>query len=411
MRKKILSLGVVMLLMMTAFSGCKGNKAVTKLVGIKNKQITLNIWKQKGCPDDMLDSSNNRFTQRYPNVNIVVKEVSKEQIEGIKNDNKSETPDVILLDNSFITDLAKNNLIRTLDNFVDKNFINSINQKAIDGSKYSDKLYMIPNSFIDGSIVVYNKKLLKKPYNTFNEIIKSKGKFDFTIDDDKFMSFFNAFSGKLFDANGKVTFNSKEMVKTLNYLKWLAVSNNIGKANSEDKVIKDLKDKKILEAIISMSSAAKLDKDQFGYTSMPVVETAKKQLVPFYKLRGFVVENKKMNKAKSEMVKSYLKFNSEKDLQAEFVAGKNHMTVLKTLTKDINGNSQSYLTEYREQLNKSMPAPNNLDVSKAAAVIMNEYKKFIANKETPQQAIVNMQKAYGGTIKTKSVYKYKALKN
>lgn len=394
MRKKFLCISVIMLLTSTLFAGCKGNKDVTKLVTIKNKQIKLYVWKQKGNSNDMLDSSNNRFTQRYPNADIEMKEVSRQQIEGLKDDDKANSPDIILLDNSLIKGLAKSNTIRPLDGFLEKNFIGSINEKALQGARYNERLYMVPNSFIDGQIVVYNKNILKNPYKAFNEIIKSKGKFDFYTDYNKFMEFFNAFGGKLFTKNGNVNFNSKEMVRTLTYLKWLRKSNNIGKASDENQIINELKDKKILEAIISLDSATQLDNKEFGYASMPIVEAAKKPLTPFYKVRGFVVGIKNMNKAKLTLVRSYLKFNLEKDLQAEFVAGKNHLTVIKTLTKDINGKSQPYLVKYKEQLNSSIPIPDEPNILKVSDVIMNEYTKFLSSKETPQQAIANMWKEY-----------------
>ncbi len=213
MQMKFKKLTIFLVLSLIFISGCKNTDNVSNLVTIKQKKINIHIWKQKNnTSDDMLENTVKKFMQKYPNVRINIKEVTKDDIYSLSLKKNIKRPDIVFGDSRNIGVLADNHIIKSVNNFMPTSFWNKIYQKATLAVNYKNNLWMVPTRFLNNTCMIYNGKLIDKPLSTFNQIItaikksspKLKGKvvFSYQLDKDSFMSFFNVFNRKV--VNGKI---------------------------------------------------------------------------------------------------------------------------------------------------------------------------------------------------------------
>jgi ABC-type glycerol-3-phosphate transport system substrate-binding protein len=419
MRMKFRKLTVFFVLILIFVSGCKNTDNVSNLVTIRQKKIDIYIWKQKNNASDyMLDNTVKKFMQKYPNVNIDIKEVSKTDIYSLASKKNIKKPDIVFADSSNIGVLADNRIIKPINDFMPATFWNKIYKKATAAVQYKNQSWMVPSRFLNNTCMIYNPKLIdKQPISTFNQIqtamkkpspkLKGKIVFAYQLDRESFMSFFNVFNmkvvngktveGQLFDAKGNVKIDTKAMTDTLRYILGLKVMGNISSFTNEQ-MGSMLKEGTLAMAIGDYNQIVQDKKQKFDYWALPTIDPAKTALRPYYRVEGFALGENKFDKDKKDVLANFLEFNLNPDVQDVFVTNNGYLSVLDSNVKQAYSDPlKRAVIEQLEEL--SIPAPNDkrMDailaiIEKHLVIIEKNYLLYFNNKEKLQQAAINIQK-------------------
>ncbi|KWU63916.1 cyclodextrin-binding protein [Priestia megaterium] len=142
---------------------------------VERKPKKLIVWEEKGKAQALVPAIKN-FEKKY-GIQVEYKELelSAEIKEKIRLDGPAGTgPDVLSLPHDQIGQLALEGLIKPIK--VDKKTINQFTKQAIESQTYDGKLYGLPKA-IETPVFLYNKKLMKEPPKTMEELYKISKQF------------------------------------------------------------------------------------------------------------------------------------------------------------------------------------------------------------------------------------------
>jgi len=170
MKKRILSMALV-LGMLVSFSGCSSSNKSTKSSSTgTNKTVKFTLWHSFVGADQRAQFMEERmkaFKVKYPNIEIDEQKMPRDQYQTkLKTQAAAGSlPDAFLLwPNSMTQEFVKSNLIANIDDLLTKNpgWKNSFIPRALDEFTVNDKTYSAALGVSLTSMVFYNKALFDK---------------------------------------------------------------------------------------------------------------------------------------------------------------------------------------------------------------------------------------------------------
>ncbi|MCX7923438.1 MAG: extracellular solute-binding protein [Clostridia bacterium] len=184
--------------------------------------------------NEIIDS----FSRKYPNVTI--KRTHIEEYEHGNNWNESvasgKAADIMSCNHDFLGKILKANAAKELDSLFSQNFFSQFDKKLLDELRYKGKTYAIPYQYYNALTLIYNKKLVKTPPKTMDELIKlsenlrAQNKYGLVfnyVEPYFFIPFLKGFGGQIFDDTGNITLNTEAMTKTAQFMYDLKYKHNI----------------------------------------------------------------------------------------------------------------------------------------------------------------------------------------
>ncbi len=165
--------------------------------------VTLILWTT--TLSDTLNKQIALYQQVNPNITISVKMVTPKDIVNMTNaEAVSETPDLMLGDNSDLWRLVKAKVVQSLES-IPQDGLKGFTSKALNGMTVNGKLYGIPVSF-ELAGFFYNTSMIDNPPATTDELsllYKTGNKFGLVKSPYYMMGWFIAFGGSIADKNGR----------------------------------------------------------------------------------------------------------------------------------------------------------------------------------------------------------------
>ena len=308
---------------------------------------------------------------------------------------RMQGPDVFIFANDKIGNWAESGLIETLNYyFYNKKrvFLTQMFDTTIQAMVYKNKLYAIPLAF-KVPVLFYNKKYIKEPPETFEELIKiskekmaqnkilnkkrahKKSLFGLGYENTNFFfhSFlFFSFGGKLFTEDKKVLIDSNEAKQSYKYAKYLALETRIMPEEITSAVLTTLFNKnKLIFVINGPWFSAEIDKKiNYGVAPIPMIDKTHKPK-PYMSNEGAFINKYSKNKAEAIKFIRYLAGNEGSKIRLK--EGGQSVSVA-TLYKHLTDNK---LKAFNMQAQSSEPIPNSSLMNYFWAPMTQSLKKVL----------------------------------
>ena len=390
----VVSLGVFM-------TGCGGNNS-------GNKQIKVTFWEEDdpGNVDPVWDEIIKDFEAQNENIKVVRTHVT---IESLRQNFQNAViggggPSLIACPDDNIGLFGTAKTAKQLDDVFSKEFLDTIDNKLLEGAKLGGELYGIP--YITGNTValLYNKDIIKEAPETMSELIeKSK---QFMKDTDKkglvfnmtapynYIGFLGGFGGKVFDENDNITLNTAEMKKTVEYLYSLRGEHGIVPAECDYNQASNLFKTGDAAFIINGPWAFEEYKKagiNLGITCIPKIDDADYP-TPYMSSKVLML-NGNLKGEQLDATRKFVEFVCNKENQLKIVPAINEFPTNIEAIQEVDSLGIDDLTQLKEQVDKCVPMPI---IPKMRAVwdgITPTFQKVWSGKIQPTEAIREMQNA------------------
>ena len=415
---------LAVLLLVVVLFGAVGCAAQPKAEGPKTVRVLA--MQQAGPTPEEMNAIVAKFNEKNPTIKVEIEYVAYDALhDKIATAMATNPPayDVVLVDDIWYAEFAKNGYIWDVTDKIDDNMKNNIFPSAWAITTVNGKTYGMP-WLLDAKYFYYNEKILadagfSAPPATWEELMKqaetikaqglveypvawSWGQAEAAICD--YVTLIEGNNGGLVDDAGKPAFNNEVGVKTLEWMKKTiddGLSNPASISYVEEDVRNVFSQGKAAFAInwLYMYELAAMNKDesqvvgQVKMALMPVFESAKAAGVESAAINGsmgFSVIDKSPNR---EAAWEYVKFLTGEDVQKEYAA---HLLpvwsnvyegeALKTL-ESLNPAAPVTVPMFKQQIPLSMVRPKVPYYSEGSKTLQLALQEALTGQKTAQQAL------------------------
>ncbi|MBU3170563.1 sugar ABC transporter substrate-binding protein [Clostridium estertheticum] len=408
--KSILAIAMISTLVVGTLAGC-GSKAADKSSSVdSSKPVSLAFWEQDDASaQKALDKLITDFHTANPT--ITVKRTHYETEDLRKNFSTASLgttgPDIVLSPNDNLGVFVPGSLVQPIDTIVGADFMKTLDPKTLEAGKFTGKQYMIPDRNGNELLVSYNKKLVKTPPKTFEELeamglkLKKEGKADYGLVFNEVEPFFSigflgAYGGKVFDdvnaASPKPTLNTPAVTQWMTFMKKIHSEGLIPKESDAivaDNLFKGGKAAFIINGPWGFADYKKAGID-LGIMSIPTING--KSPAPYSAVKGYTVSAGVKDANKMAAVKKFLMFVNSKDAQLQMVDAHQQIPTNLEAIKDAKITGNPLIAGQKDQLSKATPMPNITQMRAIWDAIKPVQQNVLSGKTKPEDAGAIMQK-------------------
>ncbi|MBC7958750.1 MAG: extracellular solute-binding protein [Vallitaleaceae bacterium] len=237
--KKLLSLLLALTLMASLFVGCAKKEATTVA-----EPVDLLLWEQMDpVAQTAFDEIAAAFTAVNPKITVTRTHYETEDLRtsfqnaSIAGDGTG--PTFVYGPNDNVGLFYTSQVIQPITNVLSSEFIATIDQTSLDGTKVDGDYWMLPDINGNQIAMVYNKALVKEAPTTWDELIAAAvantdvagEKYGLVFNEKEpywFVGFYNGYGGKVMDDKNNPTLNNEAMVKALQFAKDVRAKYELG---------------------------------------------------------------------------------------------------------------------------------------------------------------------------------------
>jgi maltose/maltodextrin transport system substrate-binding protein len=322
-------------------------------------------------------------------------------------------PDILVWANDVVGELAESGLIEplTLSGDLKKNYL----KVAVDSFTYKGKVYGYPYD-LEAVALVYNKKLVKQPPKTMEELLatakkltdKSKNQYGFLYESGSFFfsfPFLSAGGGYVFkDNNGTLDVSdiglaNKGAVSGGELIRKFIKEGIVPESTDYSVAFKKMTEGSLAMTINGPWIQADMIKNKIDYGVAPIPTIGGKQPRPFVGSHGFMIRRSSDNKDLAKMfVEDYLV--SKKGIKTLYE--KDPRGPCRSDVIDEIGKTDANLAAFMQSVKNGYPMPNVPEMSAVWTAMDNAIKIIIAGRETPDKALASaVQQIKSGLNDTK----------
>lgn len=407
----------LMLTLMVAFMAVGCGQQAAQNTGTENtaagdakkdaKPIEIAYWEQDdpGTVDPIWDEIAKDFTAKYPNITIVRTHTETEQMRTNFQTTVAagEGPQILSGPDDNIGVFGTSKTALELDSFLSKEFLATLNPKAVEGAKLEGKLYGVPYRIGNALALLYNKKLIATPPQTMDELItKAKeltkdGKFGFVYNMNEpffFIPFLGGYNGKVFDDKGNITLDNEPMKKALQLAYDMKFTHKILPKEADYNVASNLFKEGKAAMVINGPWSYKEYKDagiDLGIAKIPQIAGGTYP-APYTGSKVFVVSANVKDEAMKDAVKKFIEFVNNKDNQLKLAKVSGEFPTNLEAMKDSYVTGSEDMKNLSEQMAVGTPMPI---VPKMRAIwdgVRPSLEAVMGGKVKPEEAPAAMQK-------------------
>lgn len=300
------------------------------------------------------------------------------------------------------------NTVESLDFFLEDETTENFLELTMEAMTYKDTVYGLPLNFKMISMI-YNKALVDKPPKTSGELVAyakkhtnaQAGKFGLAYAYSDFYyhsALMNAFGGKVFEPGPKPVLNSKNNVKSLEFmLKWFK-TDGILPADPSSALITSLFNSGKAGIVFSGPwFLGEIDQRiNFGIAPLPAIDEAGgKPMSPWVTVEGiYIAAPSKQKDAAYEFLKFATSFASAKVMTLEG----NQLAANKVVYSLDEVKKNPVLHAFRRQLNHATPMPNYAEMTMMWSPATTAMNTIVRGAATPQAAMAKAQKTLQNAV-------------
>lgn len=284
--------------------------------------------------------------------------------------------------------------VEPIDFFLDKPTKDQLLPGMLDAMTYKGSVYGLPINY-KSITLIYNKALVKTPPKTTAELIKvakehtqtNSGRYGLAYWYTNFYfhaALMNAFGGRVFDNDGKLTLNSKESVAAINQMmKWYKADAVMPPEPSEALVASLFNEGKAAMVFNGPWFIGEISpKIDFGLAMLPTVEAAgKKPMKPWLTIEGAYVSAASKQK---ELAYDFAKYLVSEEAGLVLALEGRQLHTNKAIYDDKRVSGDVVLKAFHDQLASAEPMPNRAEMTMVwspATTAMNKITKGSSSTE------------------------------
>lgn len=311
------------------------------------KSVKIKFW-EKHPPgmDETLDKYINKFEAKYPNINIERTHMGPEDLREstLTGYMGGAGPDVILSPFDHIGPFSEMGIAQPIGNLMSPSMKNMYLNNALPGMTLKDKVYGVPDTMGNHLTLLYNKNIVNKVPETWEEFIAiAKDKTKDTNNDGSldqyglvynlnepfnWMPFYTGYGGWMFDKNHEPTLNNEAAKDALKFVHALKFKHKIvpkeADYNLADSLFKQGKAAYIINGDWSFSSYVEAEAVDLGIARLPKFKKSGEYAHPLTSGSGYIMISER-SKQKQIAVMKFIKYMTGKEVQKAMV--KNHKTL------------------------------------------------------------------------------------
>lgn len=300
-----------------------------------------------------------KLRQKYPNYRLKMRFISFDNLKPRFQGQVGETrePDILLMANDWIGELAEQNLLRplTLDT-------SELSPAALSAMRYRNRLYGAPFVFQTLGLV-YNKAHVKAPPVDAKALFAlqkqphDKGAYTLLYDIGNFYyhaPWFHACGGTLFDRRGKLNLTAPPLFRSIQWAQTLQNQSIVPRGASYSAMVNLFASEQADLMITGPWSLGVLDENELSYGVAPIPQSpCAGESKPFLGVKGFGLNHLSENPEAAQEVISF--FVSEA-IQQEALKDLDNLPVHKAvLAQDLPEDKQAF----QRQIDQAVPLPNH----------------------------------------------------
>ncbi|CAA7601476.1 Bacterial extracellular solute-binding protein [Acididesulfobacillus acetoxydans] len=405
--KALAGIVALILALTTLLSGCGSGKAPTPTSAASGSQVTLNLWEQMEQPvGKAFDAQMKIFEQENPGIKVnrvhYQTEDLRSQFQTAVLSGKG--PELIYGPNDNMGPLSLGKLIIPLNQFMGQDFWKKFDPGILDTVKIGNDIWAVPIVNGNNLSLLYNKKLVSKAPQSFNDIIALAKKYNdgktyamVTNENEPywFVPFLGAFGGKVFDSSGKITVDTPAMVSAFKYLHDLKYVYKVMPKQESQQVAEGLfkegKAATLIDGAWCFSDMHKTLGENLGITLFPKVDDTGNYGSPYYGSTGFSVSANVKDPKVKDAIKKFFEFVTSKGFQVNFAQQMGQMPSTTEALKDSSITSDPFIKMSIEQMKHGTPMPIRAEMRAVWDAMRPELEAVMANQKTPGQAAKDMQ--------------------
>ncbi|MEK7819032.1 MAG: extracellular solute-binding protein [Bacteroidota bacterium] len=376
----------------------------------KEERTKITIWHQMRVDERViLQSQIEKFMLTHPKIKVeqVYKETEEMRSGFIIAAVAGQGAEIVYGPNDNIGVFSSVDIILPLDTLFDKKFISQFNPKAL--TYYKNHLFQIADKLGNHLALVYNKKLLKTPPKTTDELIEIGKKLTKDFNNDGkidqyalvwnytepffFIPFYTGFGGWVMDDEFNPTLNNYSMVRALEFMRNLRDSAKIIPRESDyqiaDALFKDEKSAMIINGDWSWSSYVKAGID-IGVAPLPIVNETGLNCAPMISPKGYSV-NKNISNEKLIIVKELLEFLLNEENQLEATKLVSTIPTQKSLYSNPYFTNNEIMVNSQKQIDLGRSMPIVPEMRAIWDAMRPHYQAVLNGAKSPKQSANDMQ--------------------
>lgn len=280
---------------------------------------------------------------------------------------RGKGPDVFIFAHDRIGDWASKGVIEPVDFWMDKKLEKAFMKSTLKAMTYDDAIYGLPMSY-KMIALIYNKKLVKKPPKTTDELIalakkltnKKKQTYGLAYEAANFYyqaMWMQGFGGRVFDKKKRPTLDTKAVVDSMAFAQRLANQEGIMPEEASGALVTSLFNQgKAAMVINGPWFLGEVDKKvKYGVAKLPVISEVGKPARPFFGAEGVIMSAKTKDKKAAFAV---MKFLTSTEAGTTMALQARQPSARKDVYKNPKVANDPLLKVFRAQLNTSLPMPN-----------------------------------------------------
>jgi arabinogalactan oligomer/maltooligosaccharide transport system substrate-binding protein len=280
--------------------------------------------------------------------------------------------------------------------------------KSFDAFTYKGSIYGLPLS-TKCVTLIYNKKLVKKPPKTTDELIalaktltnpeKKQYGLAYEIQNYYYHSIWmQGFGARVFDVKGNPILNTSEAVAALQFAIDLQQKQKIVPEEATNTLVTTLfNEGKAAMVINGPWFRGEIDpKIKYGVSLLPVISPIGKPAIPFLTVEGIIMSAKSKNKDAAFKVMDYFSNNATSLI---FATKGKMISANKSVYLDKKIKADPLITGFRAQVIQSMPMPNAPEMTMVWSPATTAMNKAFLGALSPADALSEAQKSVVSAIK------------
>jgi arabinogalactan oligomer / maltooligosaccharide transport system substrate-binding protein/arabinogalactan oligomer / maltooligosaccharide transport system permease protein len=369
------------------------------------------IWHQMRVDERLiLEGQMRKFMRIHPDVRVeaIYKETEELRSGFIIAAIAGQGPELVYGPSDQVGPFQVMDIIKPLETLFDTTWLREFNPKGL--TWYKGHLYQIADKLGNHLTLVYNKKLVRDPPRTDEELVALGKKLTKDLNGDGkidqyaltwnytepffFIPFMTGFGGWIMDEQGNPTLDNPGTVGGLRFIKELRDTYRIIPAEADyeiaDALFKDGKAAMIINGDWSWSGYRKAGID-IGVAPLPKITSTGLWCAPMVSPKGYSV-NENVSPEKLRLVGEFLRFILEPDNQKETAQALETMPTWKSLYDDPAIRSDEILINSERQIELGKPMPVVPELRAIWDAMRPSYQAVLGGAKTAEQAARDMQK-------------------
>jgi arabinogalactan oligomer / maltooligosaccharide transport system substrate-binding protein len=378
---------------------------------VLGEQVEIVFWHSyRGQEKAALEQVSQNFAKAYPDIKIKMLQVPYDAFADkiTAAIPRGKGPDVFIFGHDRIGDWVERESLEPIGLWVTDELKKKFIPITLEALTYEDALYGLPTAVKCVSLI-YNKKLVKTPPKTTDELIKmakrlnDPAKKQFGLVYENALTYYNSgwlfgFGGGIFDKDDNPMIDSEGNVKALTFVHRLL---------RVEKVMPDEISNTLVTALFNKNQAAmimsgpwflgEIDKSiDFGVAPLPIISEVNGPAKPFLTAEAVIMSSKCAHKKEAFELMKY--FSSKE--AAIIMATKGNQPVANLEAYEVDAvKNHPYIPVFRKQADVAVPMPNIPEMKMVWTPFDLAIGKVLNGTLKPKQALKEAQEKVSNDVK------------